>query len=574
MPTIAEVHATLTAPGSMFETTETGIRGVPTRTWKNAPPSLRTVIENSRVHGDETFLVYEDERLSFMEHFRAVAHLARVLREEWGVEKGDRVALAMRNYPEWPVAFFAAASAGAIVVPLNSWWTGAELEYGLQDSGAKVLFSDGARAESLVPHLDGLGLERLVVARGGGEGVPGALRFEEVLGTPPADASLPELDLEPEDDATLFYTSGTTGKPKGALGTHRNICSNLVAVAFVQARTAARSQRKPPATRPRNAALISVPFFHATGCHAILVRQPTAAGGQARDDVQVGCRSAPSSSSSASSLTQLRRRSRPWSGRSWSTPRLRSATIVLQRDQRELRRRTRGARARAAHQARPSRDVVSPGNGYGLTETSSITTYNGGDDYLGRPDSVGAPIPVCEVKTVDAEGKTLPPGQVGELWVKGPNVVKGYWGKPEATEETFTRGWLHSGDLGRIDDEGFVYIVDRAKDMVIRGGENVYCVEVESALYEHPAVMDAAVVGIPHKVLGEEVAAVVQVTPASRVGADELRKHVAERLAAFKVPVRIEVRSDPLPRNPNGKIVKRQLRQELLAADANGEGAG
>ena len=194
-------------------------------------------------------------------------------------------------------------------------------------------------------------------------------------------------------------------------------------------------------------------------------------------------------------------------------------------------------------------------------ETTSITTYNGGADYVRRPDSVGAPIPVCEVKAVDAEGKELPPGQVGELWIKGPNVVKRYWNKPEASAETFSDGWLHSGDLGRIDDEGFVFIVDRAKDMVIRGGENVYCVEVESVLYDHPAVMDAAVIGIPHKVLGEEVGAVVQRTPGAAVGEDELKQHVAGRLAAFKVPVRIQIRDEPLPRNANGKILKGELRE-------------
>lgn len=206
---------------------------------------------------------------------------------------------------------------------------------------------------------------------------------------------------------------------------------------------------------------------------------------------------------------------------------------------------------------------VSPGNGYGLTETSSVTTYNGGQDYVERPDSVGVPVPVCEVKVVDEQGTTLPTGQVGELWIKGPNVVKEYWNKPDATAETFTDGWLHSGDLARIDEEGFVYIVDRAKDIIIRGGENVYCVQVESVLYDHPDVMDAAVIGLPHKVLGEEVGAVVQVKPGASVTEEDLRKHVGRHLASFEVPVRIEIRTEPLPRNANGKILKRQLKEEV-----------
>ena len=208
----------------------------------------------------------------------------------------------------------------------------------------------------------------------------------------------------------------------------------------------------------------------------------------------------------------------------------------------------------------------SPSNGYGLTETSSITTMNTGEDYVLRPDSVGPPVPVCEVKVVDGEEKTLPAGEIGELWIKGPNVVKGYWNKPDATAQAFSGGWLRSGDLARLDEDGFVYIVDRTKDMLIRGGENIYCVEVESVLYDHPEVMDAAVIGLPHRVLGEEVGAVVQVTPDSAVTEQDLKDHVAARAAAFKVPVRIEVRREPLPRNANGKLLKQQLKHAALRA--------
>jgi acyl-CoA synthetase (AMP-forming)/AMP-acid ligase II len=208
----------------------------------------------------------------------------------------------------------------------------------------------------------------------------------------------------------------------------------------------------------------------------------------------------------------------------------------------------------------------SPSNGYGLTETSSVTTLNAGDDYLAHPDSVGAPVPVVDVKLVDGSGSDLPAGSAGELWIKGPNVVRGYWNKPEATSATFTDGWLHSGDVARIDEEGFVYIVDRAKDMVIRGGENVYSVEIETVLFEHPAVVDAAVIGIPHPVLGEEVGAVIELRPGASVTAEGLREFVGERLAAFKVPAHIWFRDEPLPRNPAGKVLKRELRDEVTRA--------
>src|SRR5438876_1873728 len=181
-----------------------------------------------------------------------------------------------------------------------------------------------------------------------------------------------------------------------------------------------------------------------------------------------------------------------------------------------------------------------------------------------KPDSVGPPVPVVEVKVVDANGDPAPTGEVGELWIRGPNIVKGYWNKPEATAATFTDGWLHSGDVARLDDDGFVYIVDRAKDMLIRGGENVYCVEVEGALFEHPAVTDAAVIGVPHPVLGEEVGAVVVLKPGARATAEELQTHVRARLAGFKVPTQVWFRDEPLPRNPAGKILKRDLRDEVL----------
>jgi steroid-24-oyl-CoA synthetase len=209
---------------------------------------------------------------------------------------------------------------------------------------------------------------------------------------------------------------------------------------------------------------------------------------------------------------------------------------------------------------------VPASNGYGLTETSSLSTMNSGPDYLAKPDSVGPPVPVVSVKAVDPLGEEVPVGETGELWIKGPNVVKGYWNRPDATAQTFTEGWLHTGDVARIDGEGFVYIVDRAKDMLIRGGENVYCVEIESVLYDHPAVDDAAVIGIPHPTLGEEVGAVVHVRPGMQTTERELQEYVGTRLAAFKVPVRVWFYEGELPRNPAGKVLKRELRDDLVGS--------
>jgi long-chain acyl-CoA synthetase len=556
------ITAELTAPGTRFEVAETVVRGIPTRIWKNAPPSLRAVLEHSRQYGDEIFLVYEDEQLAFAHHFRMAAHLARRLVDDFGVRKGDRVVIAMRNFPEWSLTFWAAAAAGAVVVPLNAWWTGEELEYGISDSGARVLVCDQQRAVRLAPHLAALAVDHRIVARGGDDAPAGWQRFAPLVADAPADAALPDVELAPEDDATIFYTSGTTGRPKGALGTQRNICGNLMSLAFAQARTAARAgaSTAPPAERPRNALLLSVPFFHATGCHAILVSN-TAFGGKLvmmyKWDAE-----------RALELIE-RERLTGFGGVPAMVWQVLESPSFATRDLSSVRSVSYGGAPAAPELVRRIKEAFpggTPSNGYGLTETSSVTTLNAGVDYVRKPDSVGLPVPVCEVKVVDTAGSAVPVGEVGELWIKGPNVVKEYWGKPEATAETFTDGWLHSGDLARLDDEGFVYIVDRAKDMVIRGGENVYCVEVESVLYDHPDVMDAAVVGLPHKVLGEEVGAVVQVRPGAALTADALRAHVAQHLAGFKVPVRIDIRETPLPRNANGKILKRQLRDEMTGA--------
>jgi acyl-CoA synthetase (AMP-forming)/AMP-acid ligase II len=565
-PTIAEVHAALTAPGQMFEMEEIDIRGVPTRVWKNAPPNLRTILEMSRAHGPATFLVYEDERITFEEHFRRAAALGHRLVEEFGVEKGDRVAIAMRNYPEWAIAFWAAAAVGAVVVPLNAWWTAAELEYGLTDSGSTLLFCDAERLDRLEDRLPFLNLRATIVARAhesqraSGDAVAAdALRFEELIGGAD-EATLPERTVEPEDDATIFYTSGTTGEPKGALGTQRNICGNLISLIFSGARAGMRSGGAGglPSGGQQNSYLLSVPFFHATGCHSVLVAN-TAFGGK----LVIMYKWDPER---ALELIE-RERVTTFGGVPAMVWQVLESPSFGKRDTSSVQSVAYGGAPAPPELVRRIEALFpgrTPSNGYGLTETSSVTTMNSGVDYVAHPDSVGVPVPVCDVQVVDESERALPSGSLGELWIRGPNVVKGYWRKPEATAASFTDGWLHTGDVARIDEEGFVYIVDRAKDMIIRGGENVYCVEVEAALFEHPDVSDAAVIGIPHHVLGEEVGAVVQRKPGSTVTEDELRAHVAERLAAFKVPVKIWFRDDELPRNPAGKILKRDLRDELV----------
>ena len=382
------------------------------------------------------------------------------------------------------------------------------------------------------------------------------------------DATLPDVAVEPDDDATIFYTSGTTGKPKGAVGTHRNSVSNLMNLFFVSTvGTLRRSGSVGDAgSGTQNANLLSVPLFHATGCHALLVTN-TAAGGKLvmmhHFDPE-----------RALELIE-REHITIFGGVPAMVMQVIDSPNFAKRDTSSVRSISYGGAPCPPDLVRRIKEHFpsgAPGNGYGLTETSAMTTMNSGDDYVRKPDSVGPPAPVCDVAVVeeDYDGEEPPAGQApdpertGELWIKGPNVVRGYWNRPEDTALTFTRGWLHTGDVARIDEEGFVHIVDRAKDIIIRGGENVYCVEVEAALYEHPAVADCAVIGVPHPVLGEEVGAVVVLRPGTDVGADELGRFVGERLAAYNVPSRFWFRAEPLPRNPAGKVLKRQLRSELL----------
>ena len=555
---LAQIDAILTAPGARFEMETVDIGGVPTRTWKNAPPNLALLVQMARAHGDREFTIHEDERVTYEAQYRAVATFATKL-QAMGVGKGDRVALAMRNMPEWPVVFFAVVSIGAIIVPLNAWWTAGELDYGINDSGAKLLILDDERHDRLSDHYDAFsGVERILVARAAGALTGKVNRLEDLIGTSHDWASLPEvafpqIAIAPDDDATIFYTSGTTGNPKGALGTHRNLITNIFSTGFGAARTLMRRGEEIPAPTPKTL-LTVIPLFHVTACSAALMGV-VAAG---------------------STMIFMRK---------WDPVR---AMEIIEREKVHA---TGGVPTIAwqllEHPDRPKYDLSSleaisyggapsapelvkriytefgalPGNGWGMTETMATVTGHSAEDYLNRPTSAGPPVAVADLKIMDEDGvNELPVGEVGELWARGPMVVKGYWNKPEATAATFVNGWVRTGDLARVDDEGFVYIVDRAKDMIIRGGENIYSSEVENVLYAHPAVTDCALIGIPHRTLGEEPAAVVHLAPGMEATEAELQAWVKARLAIFKTPVAIRFVKETLPRNANGKILKKDLK--------------
>lgn len=564
---LADANALLTAPGARFEIGEAVIGGQSLRVFTGIPRSLRQVFDDCARFGQREYLVYEDERITYDAFRRAAIQLALRLQAE-GVVRGDRVAIVMRNLPEWFVAFYGAVLAGAIVTPLNAWWTGFELEYGLSNSGAKVAIVDPERLTVMLPHLEACpDLARILVARA--EGLPDDARvaaLEDAIGHPIDWAGLPlaeapDIAPEPDDDAAIFYTSGTTGKPKGAIGSHRNILSNIFAAALPGVRAMIRwgaplPPVSDPTTLPQRVNLLAVPLFHATGMVGQLVIAPNA-----------GTKVVLMRRWNAAEAVRLIEQERVTvtGGVPTIAWQLLEEAEATEADLSSLLSITYGGAPAAAELTRRIKarfPSVQMGTGWGMTETMATMTSAMAREYETHPASAGPPVPVNDLQIRDPEdGVTLlPVGQVGELWARGPQVVKGYWNRPEATTETFVNGWLRTGDLARLDEEGYLYIVDRAKDMVIRGGENIYCLEVENALFEHADVMDAAVVGVPHVVLGEEPAAVVRLRAGSSASEQDLMTHVGARIARFKVPVRILFVTDDLPRNPNGKIMKSELR--------------
>jgi long-chain acyl-CoA synthetase len=563
---IEQAHKLLAAPGTMFEVGEADVRGIRLKVWKNAPPTLREVYALGAMFGARDHLVFEDERATVAAFQAAAAKFAHQLVAD-GVKPGDRMAIIMRNLPEWPVAFWGAVLAGAIATPLNAWWTGPELEYGLKNSGAALAIVDIERYERVREHVDNCpALRKLYVSRAREEiADPRVARLESVVGATNSWTSLPpaappDIPAKPDDDVAIFYTSGTTGHPKGAVISHRNIISNMFNSASAQARAFLRRGEAPPApdpTAPQKAFLISVPFFHATGCFAIMI--PSLMTGnklvmQRRWDCD-----------QALPLMEKERVTH-FGGVPTIAWQVLEHPKINDYDLSSIEGVSYGGAPAApelVNRIKARFPNAQPGQGWGMTETSATATSNGSEDYMRKPASCGVAAATGEAKIVGPDGQELPRGEVGELWYKGPIVVRGYWQNEKATAETFVDGWVKTGDLAKMDEEGFLYIVDRAKDMLIRGGENIYCVEVENALYDHPAVMDAAVVGRPHQTLGEEPLAVVHLKPGMKATSEELRHHCAQKIAAFKVPVDVIFWPETLPRNANGKIVKTELKKQI-----------
>jgi long-chain acyl-CoA synthetase len=542
--------------GDLFAIDVVDIRGVTTKVFRNAPPSLRAIWDLSAGFAGNDYIVYGDERITYGNAHRDVRAVAQWLRVQ-AVEQGDRVAIATRNLPEWVIAFWAAQAIGAVVVPLNAWWTGPELAYGLADSGSVVLFADDERAERVAPHLGETGVRATVLVRTARE-LPGGVPWSAAVRSD--DTPLPALVVDPDADAAIMYTSGTTGKPKGAVQTQRNFTNFLMQGVYVTMQMAAQAASSPAAGAPLPlATLLTFPLFHVGGLQSFLLPY-TAGGGKivlmyrwdAGEAVEIVEREAVTAVAGVpTTMFELLEAAKAKGATLESLGGISSGATLVPPEL--VRRIDEQTSSRAA-----------PGNGYGLTETSGAAIANFGPAYVANPESVGKPIsPVIDVRIVVGDGTDAAAGAVGEIWLKGPTIVRGYLGRARETAEAFTDGWFHTGDLGRLDADGNLYVVDRLKDVIIRGGENVYAAEIEAALYEHADITEAAIIGVPDERLGENVGAVVRLRPNSTLDGDGIRAHVADRLAAFKVPAHVWIVDESLPRNASGKVLKRELRERV-----------
>ncbi|MEE2646103.1 MAG: class I adenylate-forming enzyme family protein [Actinomycetota bacterium] len=560
----------LTGPEGPFAWSVQEVRGVPTRVYDQAPPNMALVWAASIAYAENEYLIYGEERMTYGQAHTQVDALASYLTSV-GVGHGDRVALSMRNYPEWALAYWATLKIGAAVVGMNAWWTGAEMEFGLADSAPKALIVDEERLKRVEPELEGLRKNsslHVIGVRVQGELPENSIHWEDAIEKASELPSAPEIDISPEDDVCIFYTSGTTGRPKGAALTHRGAVSNLLNLGFWNAMTVTAGMKavaagETPAGADKQAgesnpgSVLAVPLFHVTGCNCCL-HPVTAQGGRLilmyRWDAGVAL--------------ELIEKERPstFTGVPTMARELINHPDFETRDTSSLSHLGGGGAAvqpDLVHKIEKKIDGR-PSTGYGLTEVNGVIAMNSAHFFTAKPESTGPVVPILESRIVSEDGEDQEAGQLGELWVRGGNVFRGYLNRPEANEEILTDGWFHTGDIGYLDDDGFLFLVDRAKDMVLRGGENVYSAEVEAAIYEHPSVAEAAVFAVPDERLGEAVGVAIVKLPGAQLTAEELQNHVRTLIASFKVPEHIWFSEEPLPRNANGKFLKRELRETLI----------
>ena len=567
-----QVRAKLTAKGEPFETCDIMVRGVDYVSWKHAPENLVEILERSRHYGEREFIVHQDQRITFGDHYALAATMAQRL-VGLGVTPGDRVAIAARNLPQVVTTFWGALGAGAIIAPLNAWWTSEELAFGLNDSGASVLILDEERLARLRKQFIRLRQLRHIVVIGNNPqqaadlGAPHETitlhDFREFLGAVNPAATLPGITIRPDDDATLLYTAGTTSRPKGAIGTHRNAIQGVMSLKYATALQDLVSGRSDHGTH--EITLLNIPLFHVTGALAGLVAHTV------QGNTLVTMRHF--DAGRALALIE-RERVTTIGGVPTIVQQLLAHPDVRKFDLSSVRSVSYGGAP--APESLPRRvaallprAIIS--NSYGLTETSALVSQISGSHYLEQPTSCGFVVPVCEVAIVPESFDGSAPskecccetGVAGELWVKGPGVVRGYWNKPQATTQAFSQGWVRTGDIARIDDAGLIFIVDRSKDMIIHRGESVYPSIVENEILQHPSVAECAVVGLSNDEGDEDVVAVVVLREEGLASIQAIADFVRPRVTTFEMPSRFYLRPFALPRNAQLKVLKRELREAL-----------
>ncbi|MGZ4675150.1 MAG: class I adenylate-forming enzyme family protein [Acidimicrobiia bacterium] len=544
---MAELEATLLGPGGMFELATITRDGDPMTVFANRLPHLRAALEAAEAFGDRDYVVFADRTtrriVTHAEHRRAVASTARVLAEEYGVGPGDRVAILAANCPEWIVTFWAAISLGAIAVGLNGWWVGDEIRYGLADCEPTVLVADRKRLDRL--DGDDPGVPTIVIEDD----------FDRIWHAHP-DAELPTQPIAEDDPALILYTSGTTGRPKGAVNTHRNVIAAIGMSFFHGARMAMSRAPDPDAPNRPICQLVTYPLFHVSGLHmgavAFMISGIRSVWTLGRFDPEVVMELIETEGITG------------WSYTPTMLHRVVHHPRVSEFDLSGLRQGGGGGAAFSPALLERARTVIpniraSMGVGYGQTECAALATINAGPELVAFPESAGRPLPTIELEIRDDDGHALPEGEDGEIVVRGPMVMPGYWRRPEATAEVILPGgWLRTGDIGRIED-GRLYLATRKRDLILRGGENIYPIEIENRLEAHPDVAEVAVIGVDHESLGQEVKAVVVARPGATLDAEALAAFCAEALAYYKVPAHWEIRDEPLPRNALGKVVKAAL---------------
>lgn len=556
--TYAEATTLLQAAGGPFETTIEQVLGRDVKVFKTRERSMREKVANAAVHGAKEFLIYEDRRITFTEFVELTWGAAHVLLDDYALKRHDRVGILAYNRPEWLIALFGVAAASGITVGLNGWWTSDELLYGLNDSGCRFLIVDELLWDRVAPLIDQVpSLEAVFFI---GKNPPaGTVPIEKLL-VRRTDA--PTVPIAEDDPFVILYTSGTTGRSKGCITTHRGTIAQVQSIVYayfmgVLMRDGAGG------TMPENpGTLLTSPLFHVAGLHSMVCTSVTTGSrlifGPPRFEAE-----------RALQIIEKERITN-WMAIPTLLQRLIESPHLDKYDLSTLQViSTAGAPtppeiAQRAHEKLQTKPNLA--TSYGLTEVHGMACSIGGDDYLARKNSVGRPSPIVEVRIVNDKGQDVAVGMPGQILLGGATVTPGYWNRPEDSAKTIVDGWLHTGDIGYLDQEGYLYISDRAKDMVIRAGENVYCVEVENVLAEHPEIAEAAVFGVPDRDLGERVKAVVVRRPGSRLSVAEVQAHVGKLLAKFKVPEDVEFSDDPLPRNPAGKLLKNILRKTGTAS--------